>query len=601
MTRAILISACCLFAQQAAWAYVDLAPTLARIAREAETITVAEVSNFSSEKGIVILKKISDLKGKTGSEPLRHQLVRVDEPSLDAPLANWAEPGRRCVIFTTGKAAVVCIGEGWYQANALDNGWWRIGAPRPDLPLAFYGSVSRLTEALPLFLAGKSAVITALPHGANREGASFDLALHRASLPGFTKVQRLRIGKGMPEMAMGVGANPAWVVGMGRVSKDELPALRRNLNAKDAMVRADSAVDIGYLGPDAAEAANDLVKRLDDQAPKVRLSAAASLLRVAGKEARAVDVLAKGLADENAAIRRDAARSASLAGAAAAPLADKLASLLKDSDPTVVRTALLALAALGPAAATACEQVTPLLDRPETATDAADALGRMGPGARASLKALARLLDSKAPAQRWAAVRAMSQIGGPDAAPAVKFMIRQLPRASEDDGYNMLIYLSLLGPVAKEAIPAIRTSRVRNPILRQTTEWAISPSADLPSSAMWGNAEFLHYIHEAYVHELGDHLKPAAEGLARKIMTGKAGNVPSWGYKMLARFPDESLAILKPGLSSTELVMRERATVAIGYMGRAARAARPSVAEALKSSADDREQLLLQWCLRELE
>ena len=196
-TMAIAALAWMMLTAQPSGAYVDMAPTLARIVREAQTITVAEVVAFSPEKGVVILKKIRDLKGETGSDSLMHRLVRADESSLDAPIADWAEPGRRCVVFVTGKAAVVCIGEGWYQAYTQENGWWRIGEPRPDLPLAFYGSVSRLEDALPLILAGKTAVITALPHGANREGASFDLALNRASLPGFVKVQRLRASNRM--------------------------------------------------------------------------------------------------------------------------------------------------------------------------------------------------------------------------------------------------------------------------------------------------------------------------------------------------------------------------------------------------------------------
>ena len=75
----------------------------------------------------------------------------------------------------------------------------------------------------------------------------------------------------------------------------------------------------------------------------------------------------------------------------------------------------------------------------------------------------------------------------------------------------------------------------------------------------------------------------------------------TWGYKLLARFPNDSLPILTPGLADDKLVMRERATVAIGYIGRAARAARPQVVRALGSSNDERERLLLRWCLQELD
>jgi HEAT repeat protein len=243
-----------------------------------------------------------------------------------------------------------------------------------------------------------------------------------------------------------------------------------------------------------------------------------------------------------------------------------------------------------------------LLADAETACDAADALGRIGPAAQSALKALAPMLSAEGPAARWAAVRAMSQIGGADAAPVVQFMIQQLPTATEANAYNMMIYLALLGPVAKDAVPAIRKSRVpRNPVLKQVTVWAIDSSAELPALGPLGDVEFVHYILEAYVQELGDHLKPAAQSLATKIMAGKAGTVQGWGYKLLARFPEQSLAILTPGLADKELVMRERVTVALGYMGRAASAARPQVDKALKSTADEQEQRWLRWCLREME
>ena len=195
----------------------------------------------------------------------------------------------------------------------------------------------------------------------------------------------------------------------------------------------------------------------------------------------------------------------------------------------------------------------------------------------------------------------MSQIGGDDAAPAVKFMIRELPKASEIDGYNMLIYLALLGPVAKDAIPAIRTSRVRNPFLRQTTTWAIDPGSELPWLGPMANMEVARYILEAYVQELGDHLKPVAMTLAKKIMAGTAGDVPGWGYKLLARFPMGTMTVLTPGLDDKELAQRERAAVALGYMGHVAAAAKPQVAKALERATDEREQRLLKWCLREIE
>ena len=104
--------------------------------------------------------------------------------------------------------------------------------------------------------------------------------MNRASLPGLVKVQRLRATLRMPEVALGVGANPAYVLGLGRAAIEEIPALREKLRAPDPTTRAEAATDLGSLGTAAAPAAGDLAKLLTDDAPAVRMAAAAALLRV---------------------------------------------------------------------------------------------------------------------------------------------------------------------------------------------------------------------------------------------------------------------------------------------------------------------------------
>jgi hypothetical protein len=303
-----------------------------------------------------------------------------------------------------------------------------------------------------------------------------------------------------------------------------------------------------------------------------------------------------------------------LAGPPAAPLAQGLAYLLKDADEPARIVALQAISMLGPAAGKAAGAVTPLLDDPNLATDAADALGRIGPAARPALKRLAQMLSADQPAVRWAAVRAMSQIGGADARPAVDFMVRTLPRASEVEGYNMMIYLALLGPVASDAIPAIRSGRIRNPVLPSATIWAIEADKSFPwlsrgrfgmpgpggGGPGGGGPDFAVLIYECYVRELGERLHPAALALARKIMDGTAGDVPAWGYEILACATDDVIDILSPHLTSDDIVMRQRATVALGYMGPAAAPAKTRVDAALAKASSEREQRLIKWCLREI-
>ena len=135
-------------------AYVDMAPTIGRVVREAEAIALVEVDRINAEKGIVILKKVHDFKGDLSGNRFKHRLVRANETVIDRPIADWAEPSRRAVLFLSGKTALVCLGQGWYQVSSGSDGWWQIGATRPDLPLAYYGTVSRLSEAIESMLAG---------------------------------------------------------------------------------------------------------------------------------------------------------------------------------------------------------------------------------------------------------------------------------------------------------------------------------------------------------------------------------------------------------------------------------------------------------------
>jgi hypothetical protein len=489
--------------------------------------------------------------------------------------------------------------------QASTDGWWKLGPDRPDLPLAYCGTVSRLSDAVELLASGKTAVITTVPHG-TEGAASVDLAMNRPNLGGLVRLQRIRANLRMPQVVMGVSANPAYLIGQGPAGEEEIPALIEKLNSADATVRAESADDLRTLSTKAGAAAAVLEKLLDDPAALVRMSAAAALLRIAPGNSRPIGILTEGLSSSDAVVRRHAARAAGLAGPLAAALAGRLAALLSDSDELTRVAALEAIATLGASAAGAMDAVVKLLDDPQSASDAADALGRMGLAARPAQKRLAQMLSAEPAALRWAAVRAMSQIGGEDAAPAVQFMIRELRNASEVDGYNMMIYLALLGPVARDALPAMQNARIRHPVLKPAAMWAIEPEKRFPwqGNERFGmpmrEADVVGSVFECLVNELGEHLKPASRVLAQKIMDGTAGDVPLWAYRILARFPEEPIAILSAGLTDEDIAKRERAVVALGYMAAAAGPAKARVSESLRHAPTEREQRLIKWCLREI-
>jgi len=617
--------------------YVDLAPTLARIITDSTRISVVEVAEFDRAAHLLTLKEVRALKGNASKDPVRQDVAPADGGAVPRQVVSWATPGSRGVLFASRTTSLVCTGEGWYQVRAVTpstkpatnagapRAAWKLGVDRPDLPLSYYGSVSRLTAAVDRLLHNQEAVITVVAYGADDQGASFDLALNRQNLPGSVRVQRILANVNMPASVAAASGNPLYFIDAGVVSESDIPSLIGELRAADAGDRAEAAEELRTLGRKARPATEALTALLTDASPRVRFAGAAALLTINPKEKGPVETLAQGLANADATVRRDAARSAGFAGQNASPLVEKLAALLKDPNESVKVTALQSITLLGPVAGKAFGAVAPLLDDPEFAVDAADALGRMRGAASPALKRLAQMLKSDKYAERWAAVRAMSQIGGAEAHPAVDFMISEYKRGpTEVEGYNMMLYLALLGPVAKDAVSTIQSVRIKNGSLPPATMWAIAPDKTLPwvdgptrgrarqpdgfgpGGSIFGGGnrgfgDLFTLIYEGYVRELGDRLRPAAGVLAQKIIDQKAGEVPAWGYEILASGPEEALAVLLPHLGDATLVARERAIVAIGYMGPAAAAAREKLQAALTKATAEREKRMLEWSLRETE
>jgi hypothetical protein len=56
-----------------------------------------------------------------------------------------------------------------------------------------------------------------------------------------------------------------------------------------------------------------------------------------------------------------------------------------------------------------------------------------------------------------------------------------------------------------------------------------------------------------------------------------------------------------PWLKNADLILRERAAVAIGYMGEDGEGAAAEVKAALAKASNERERKLLEWTLRQIE
>ena len=98
-------------------------------------------------------------------------------------------------------------------------------------------------------LAGKDAELTTVAYGADDVATSIDLALNRTNLPGLVRVARINANLRMPPMVMAASANPAYLLGQGPVTQDDLPALVKQLHSADEIQRteADSRRPCGAL------------------------------------------------------------------------------------------------------------------------------------------------------------------------------------------------------------------------------------------------------------------------------------------------------------------------------------------------------------------
>ena len=592
-------------------AYIDLAPTISKIISDAQKISVVEVVGLNESTHVLTLKEIRTLKGTGAQAPTLHNVASSDGNIVPPAVVQWAEAGARGVLFSTRTTTLLCFGEGWYQAKS-SGGEWKLGVDRSDLPLAYYGSVSRLADGIAKMLAGGDAILTTVQHGADDTAASFDLAFNRMNLPSVIRVQRIRANMTMPGTVMAMATNPAYVIGLGPVGEEELPALLQRLSSPDASVRAEAAADLQPLGRKAKSAEAGLIKLLSDPAERVRIAAASALLRITGSNSEAVNVLSRGLASTDVAIRRATADAVGRAGAGAAPLISSLTPVLKDQNLQTRRAAVRAVATLGPAASGVASALVPLLTDAGLKIEAADALGRIGPAARPVPAPLVGMLaDDQPMAVRLAAVRAIAQIGGPEARPAVDFIIKTLPSMDEIGEYNTEIYLSMLGPIATAAIPVSQNTKLANPVLPTATLWAIKADS-LPWQMQGGGrggfgggmgggmgGDLFSTMYSAYFRELGERLRPVALILLKQMQEGADQNTPDWGYKLLACAPEESIAQLTAALTSDNLATREKAAVVLGYMGAAAAPAQAKLRAAIDKAPTEREKRLVEWALNE--
>lgn len=153
-----------------AWSYVEVPYTLGKVVEDSTNIVLLEVTRVNKEKGLIIFKKLKDLKGKFDGDQLRHNIGTGDRgfhPREAKYTMAWAAVGERAVFFCNAEASETCIGSYWYQCYREEQ-WWGMSHAEPYLLRTFCGEADDLAKAVTEILTGKEVVVPCLAD-ANRQ------------------------------------------------------------------------------------------------------------------------------------------------------------------------------------------------------------------------------------------------------------------------------------------------------------------------------------------------------------------------------------------------------------------------------------------------
>jgi hypothetical protein len=182
MKRAALLAVCAaLVAAPSVRAYVEVPYALGRICQESTNIVVVQVAKVNKEKGLIIFKKVEDLKGKHPQDEIKHNIGQRGFHAREwQNVMAWAEAGKKAVFFHNGGASETCTGTYWYQCYP-ESEWWGMSHAEPFMLRSYCGDADKLVAAIKQMLAGKEVVVPCMVDG-NKD----NLHLRKA------KIQRLK-------------------------------------------------------------------------------------------------------------------------------------------------------------------------------------------------------------------------------------------------------------------------------------------------------------------------------------------------------------------------------------------------------------------------
>jgi HEAT repeat protein len=199
-------------------------------------------------------------------------------------------------------------------------------------------------------------------------------------------------------------------------SPQALDGLRKRAADDDAVVRAQAVHAIGRLKAEDQASLAAVVARLTDSDAMVRRAAMAALLNIKADRARVIPLVVKALEDADPAVVMPALHTLAEGGAAVVPA---LSTALEHKEARY--WACLVLSEIGPAAKDAVPSLVKVVadERPEVRLNALVALAEIGPDAKAATPAAIKALDDSETSVRYGAAFALGRFGDSSAAAAL--------------------------------------------------------------------------------------------------------------------------------------------------------------------------------------
>ena len=156
--------------------FIDLnrPATFGELCKRAQSITVMTVDKLSKEKGVLVLKRVKDLKGELPRDAIRDGLGAAHEPAEKKHCLDSVEVGQTAVVFRYENRLAICFGDYWHVTDVQppEDKTEPLGGntrTEPAFLASYCGPAQELPDLVAAVLGGKEVIVPVMLGGRDKE------------------------------------------------------------------------------------------------------------------------------------------------------------------------------------------------------------------------------------------------------------------------------------------------------------------------------------------------------------------------------------------------------------------------------------------------